>query len=103
VLFTNDFATMSITTDHVSYSRKPDRIFRRRSQKASRAFSDFKKQLDYLVWGVVRYRLRFCLFRCELDPLHVEMTALRGSADAALEDAEYVVYLVEQDYGETSC
>ena len=25
LLFTNDFVTMSITTDHVSYSRKPDR------------------------------------------------------------------------------
>ena len=28
-------------------------IFGRRSQKASRAFSDFKKQLDYLVWAIL--------------------------------------------------
>ena len=28
-------------------------IFGRRSPKASRAFSDFKRQLDYLVWGVL--------------------------------------------------
>ena len=28
-------------------------IFGRRSQKASRAFSDLKKQLDYLVWAIL--------------------------------------------------
>jgi hypothetical protein len=28
-------------------------IFGRRSQKASRAFSDFKKQFDYLVWAIL--------------------------------------------------
>jgi hypothetical protein len=28
-------------------------IFEKRSQQASRAFSDFKKQLDYLVWGIL--------------------------------------------------
>jgi hypothetical protein len=28
-------------------------IFGRRSQRASRAFSDFKKQLDYLVWAIL--------------------------------------------------
>jgi hypothetical protein len=28
-------------------------IFGMRSQKASRAFSDFKKQLDYLVWAIL--------------------------------------------------
>jgi hypothetical protein len=28
-------------------------IFVGRSQKASRAFSDFKKQIDYLVWGIL--------------------------------------------------
>jgi hypothetical protein len=28
-------------------------IFGRRSQKASRAFSDFKKQVDYLVWVIL--------------------------------------------------
>jgi hypothetical protein len=28
-------------------------ILGRRSQKASRAFSDFKKQLDYLVWAIL--------------------------------------------------
>jgi hypothetical protein len=28
-------------------------IFGRRSQKASRALSDFKKQLDYLVWAIL--------------------------------------------------
>jgi hypothetical protein len=28
-------------------------IFVGRSQKASGAFSEFKKQLDYLVWGIL--------------------------------------------------
>jgi hypothetical protein len=28
-------------------------IFRGRSQKASQAFSNFKKQLDYLVWCIL--------------------------------------------------
>jgi len=28
-------------------------IFGRRSQKASRAFSEFKKQIDYLVWAIL--------------------------------------------------
>ena len=28
-------------------------IFGMRSQKASRAFSDFKKQLDYLIWAIL--------------------------------------------------
>ena len=50
-------------------------IFVGRSQKASRAFSEFKKQIDYLVWvNLVRYRLCFRLFSRKPDPLHVEMT-----------------------------
>jgi hypothetical protein len=50
-------------------------IFGRRSQKASRAFTNFKKQIDYLVWAILF--IIGCVFvfsAAKHDPLHVEMT-----------------------------
>jgi hypothetical protein len=37
-------------------------IYGRRSPKASRAFSDFKRQLDYLVWGACSLSVAFLFF-----------------------------------------
>ena len=44
-----------------------------RSQKTSRVFSDFKKQIDYLYGDIVPYGLFFRLSARKHDPLHVEI------------------------------
>ena len=53
---------------HAIDARADCAIFVGRSQKASRAFSEFKKQIDYWMGDIVRYRLFFRLSARKHDP-----------------------------------